>query len=131
MPVSDRKVAVEQCADTQYTLAEDPAAYARQAQQMSLFDSATNGQNNGQEAFRDPAVRDNSSLSIHRWVPWIAGYSATFVDDVISAYVPTHKTALMLDPFCGVGTTLLQAVLRGHHAIGFEINLYLVSKCKK
>ena len=98
---------------------------------MSLFDSAVNGQNNGQEAFRDPAFRDNRSLSIHRWVPWIAGYAATFVDDVISAYVPTQKTALLLDPFCGVGTTLLQAVLRGHHAIGFETNLYPVSKCKK
>jgi len=93
---------------------------------MSLFDSSANGQNNGQEAFRDSAFRDNRSLSIHRWVPWIAGYSATFVDDVISAYVPTQKTALMLDPFCGVGTTLLQAVLRGHHAIGFEINPYPV-----
>ena len=131
MPVSDGKVAAEQCADTKYTLAEDPAAYSRQAQQMSLFDSSANGQTNGQEAFRDPAFRDNRSLSIHRWVPWIAGYSATFVDDMISAYVPTHKTALMLDPFCGVGTTLLQAVLRGHHAIGFEIHPYPVSKCKK
>jgi hypothetical protein len=131
MPVSYRKVAVEQCADTLYTLAEDSAAYLRQAQQMSLFDSFANGRNNGKEAFRDPAFRDNRSLSIHRWVPWIAGYSATFVDDVISAYVPTCKTALMLDPFCGVGTTLLRAVLRGYHAIGFEINLYPVSKCKK
>ena len=120
MPVSYRKIVAEQCADTQYTLAEDPTAYPRQAQQMSLFDSPA-GQNNGQEAFRDPAFRDNRSLSIHRWVPWIAGYSAAFVDDVISAYVPAHKTALMLDPFCGVGTTLLQAVLREHHAIGFEI----------
>ena len=36
------------------------------------------------------------------------------------------KTAFMLDPFCGVGTTLLQPVLRGHHAIGFEINPYPV-----
>jgi hypothetical protein len=98
---------------------------------MSLFDNPANGQNNGQEAFRDPAFRDNRSLSIHRWVPWIAGYSAAFVDDVISTYVPAHKTALMLDPFCGVGTTLLQAVLRGHYAIGFEINLYPVSICKK
>jgi hypothetical protein len=31
---------------------------------------------------------------------------------------------LVLDPFCGVGTTLLQAVLRGHEAVGFEINPY-------
>jgi len=126
MPFSYKKMVAEQCADTQYTLAEDPTAYPRQAQQMSLFDSPANGQNNGQEAFRDPAFRDNRSLSIHRWVPWIAGYSAAFVDDVISAYVPPHKTALMLDPFCGVGTTLLQAVLRGHHAIGFELNPYPV-----
>jgi DNA methylase len=134
MPISYRKIAAEKFADTQhtlYTLAEDPTAYSRQAQQMSLFDNPANGQNNGQEAFRDPAFRDNRSLSIHRWVPWIAGYSAAFVDDVISTYVPAHKTALMLDPFCGVGTTLLQAVLRGHYAIGFEINLYPVSICKK
>jgi hypothetical protein len=126
MPVSYRKIAAETCADTQYTLAEDPTAYSRQAQQMSLFDSPANGQNNGQEAFRDPAFRDNRSLSIHRWVPWIAGYSAAFVDDVISAYVSARQTALMLDPFCGVGTTLLQAVLRGHQAIGFDINPYPV-----
>jgi hypothetical protein len=131
MPVSYQKFATEKCADIQYPLAEDPATYSRQTQQMSLFDSSANGQNNGQEAFRDPAFRGNRSLSIHRWVPWIAGYSAAFVDDVISAYVPAHKTALMLDPFCGVGTTLLQAVLRGHQAIGFEINPYPVSICKK
>jgi hypothetical protein len=131
MPVSYRKIAAEKFADTQYTSAEDPTAYSRQAQQMSLFDSLANGQNNGQEAFRDPAFRDNRSLSIHRWVPWIAGYSAAFVDDVISAYVPAHKTALMLDPFCGVGTILLQVVLQGHHTIGFEINPYPVSICKK
>jgi hypothetical protein len=111
MPVSYRKIAAEQLADIPYTLAEDPITYSRQAQQMSLFDSPAHGYNNGQEAFRDPAFRDNRSLSIHRWVPWIAGYSAAFVDDVISAYVPAHKTALMLDPFCGVGTMLLQGCI--------------------
>jgi hypothetical protein len=105
-------------------LAEDSPPYAPRAQQMSLFDSAANGQNNAPDAFRDPAFSDNKSLPVHRWVPWIAGYSATFVDNVLSAYVPALKTALVLDPFCGVGTTLLQAMLRGHHAIGFELNPY-------
>ena len=62
MPVSYRKIAAEEFADTQYTWAEDPAAYARQAQQMSLFESAAHGQNNGREVFRDPAFRDNRSL---------------------------------------------------------------------
>lgn len=30
----------------------------------------------------------------------------------------------MLDPFCGVGTTLIEALRCGHDAIGFEINPY-------
>jgi hypothetical protein len=109
-----------------HMLAEDGPPYARHGQQMSLFDSSANAHSNGRDAFRDPAFSDNKSLPVHRWVPWIAGYSATFVDDVLSAYVPAHKTALVLDPFCGVGTTLLQAVLRGHNAIGFELNPYPV-----
>lgn len=77
-------------------------------------------------AFRDPAFGDNKSLPIHRWVPWIAGYSASFVDNIISTYLGHRKIALVLDPFCGVGTTLLQAGLRGHEAVGFEINPYPV-----
>jgi hypothetical protein len=31
---------------------------------------------------------------------------------------------MVLDPFAGVGTTLLQAIQRGHDAVGFEINPY-------
>jgi hypothetical protein len=127
MHVSYRNMAAEKATRAWWcTVAEDRAAYTRTAQQMSLFDTATRAQSNGQEAFRDPAFRENRSLPVHRWVPWIAGYSAAFVDDVISAYIPAGKTALVLDPFCGVGTTLLQAVWRGHSAIGFEINPYPV-----
>jgi len=95
-------------------------AYSPHEQQTVLF--PPNG--NGHAVFRDPAFADNKNLPIHRWVPWIAGYSASFVDDAISTYLANRKTALVLDPFCGVGTTLLQAVLRGHRAIGFEINPY-------
>ncbi len=94
------------------------------SKQIPLFGIQANG--NGHAAFRDPAFGDNKSLPVHRWVPWIAGYSAPFVDDVISAYLGHRKIALVLDPFCGVGTTLLQAVLRGHEAVGFEINPYPV-----
>ncbi len=64
---------------------------------------------------------------MHRWVPWIAGFSASFVDSVCSDYLRStnkSKKPLVLDPFAGVGTTLLQAVLKGHDAVGFEINPY-------
>jgi SAM-dependent methyltransferase len=107
-------------------VAEDLPTYTQHTQQLPLFERTVNESEASREAFRDPAFRDNKSLPIHRWVPWIAGYSAPFVDDVLSAYVPAGKTALVLDPFCGVGTTLLQAVLRGHQAIGFDLNPYPV-----
>jgi hypothetical protein len=98
------------------------------AHQLSLFNSSTknSGVKNG-GAFRDPAFYENKNLPVHRWVPWIAGFSATFVDSVCADYLrPANKSrkSLVLDPFAGVGTTLLQAVLRGHDAIGFEINPY-------
>jgi DNA modification methylase len=32
----------------------------------------------------------------------------------------------VLDPFAGVGTTLLEAYLHGYNVVGFEINPYAV-----
>ncbi|MEW6142057.1 MAG: DNA methyltransferase [Chloroflexota bacterium] len=37
---------------------------------------------------------------------------------------------VVLDPFAGVGTTLVEAILRGHDAIGFEINPYAALSCR-
>jgi hypothetical protein len=106
------------------TIAESHPEYTLHFKQIPLFENPINGNGNGQGTFRDPAFVENKNLPVHRWVPWIAGYSASFVDSVISRYLCHPKTALVLDPFCGVGTTLLQAALRGHEAVGFEINPY-------
>jgi len=84
-----------------------------------------NGQNevNGELAsFNDPAFSSNKILPVHRWVPWIAGYSADFVQGVINQFGNGHT--VVLDPFAGVGTTLLEANLQGYDAVGFEINPY-------
>lgn len=104
-------------------VAEPPESYAVPLQQLPLLPTTVSP---GPGIFRDSAFGDNKHVPVHRWVPWIAGYSAAFVDDVISAYVPDQKTALIVDPFCGVGTTLLQATLRGHRAVGFDLNPYPV-----
>jgi hypothetical protein len=108
-----------------YRIAENPPKYTHLKKQIPLpFFRSPNGNGNGR-TFRDPAFGENKNLPVHRWIPWIAGYSASFVDDVISTYLGNRKTtSLILDPFCGVGTTLLQAILHGHNAIGFEINPY-------
>ena len=73
-------------------------------------------------AFRDPAFMANRDAPVHRWVPWIAGYSKHFVEDAIARY--TNGPSVVLDPFAGVGTTLVEADLAGHEAVGFEINPY-------
>lgn len=79
---------------------------------------------NGSE-FQDPAFTENRAVPIHRWVPWIAGFSASFVDSILATYLNTHRRrSVILDPFAGVGTTLAQAIMRGHDVIGFEINPY-------
>ena len=124
MSVRQRKATLPKIRRSPHRVAGGRAEYALPGRQIPLFGVTTNGNGNSQAAFRDPAFGDNKSLPIHRWVPWIAGYSAAFVDDVITTRLPYRKAALVLDPFCGVGTTLLQAVIRGHNAVGFEINPY-------
>ncbi len=83
---------------------------------------------------RDAAAAENKTLPVHRWVPWIAGFSAKFVEDVMSAYLPTgnRRNHLVLDPFAGVGTTLIEALKAGHAAVGYEINPFaaLVARAK-
>ena len=100
--------------------------------QQDLFGDKRNGGNraNGERVegtgdlsgFRDPAFMANRHAPVHRWVPWIAGYSKHFVADALARYVA--EPGVVLDPFSGVGTTLVEADLAGHEAVGFEINPY-------
>ena len=83
---------------------------------------------NGQAGLRDAAAAQNKSLPIHRWVPWIAGFSAHFVEDAIEAYLPKNGRSQqqVLDPFVGVGTTMVEALKAGCNTIGYEINPFAV-----
>ena len=82
--------------------------------------------------FRDSAFAKNKELPLHRWVPWIAGFSAGFVDDCLDKYLsnPRLENRWVLDPFAGVGTTLVQAYSRGVNVVGFEINPYAALAAK-
>ncbi|MDE0334767.1 MAG: DNA methyltransferase [Defluviicoccus sp.] len=86
--------------------------------------SAAAAQGEGRGAFRDPAFIANRDAPVHRWVPWIAGFSRQFVRDALARHLPEPGAGVVLDPFAGVGTTLIEADLAGHAAIGFEINPY-------
>ena len=99
-------------------------------QQGLLFTSGTSAGT----GFRDSAFMRNRELPVHRWVPWIAGFSAQFVDDCFSKYLldTGKRDCWVLDPFAGVGTTLIEAYTHGFNAVGFEINPYaaLASRVK-
>ncbi|MDW8214502.1 MAG: hypothetical protein RMJ55_13160 [Roseiflexaceae bacterium] len=92
---------------------------------ISLSDSAL---------LRDPAFEQNKQDAIHRWVPWIAGFSAGFVGDALQRYLPDpdRRGVHVLDPFAGVGTTLVESLRRGYDVTGIEINPFaaLASRVK-
>lgn len=95
--------------------------------QLSLPSIPKNGgspdQKRNGNGFSDPNFASNKTLPVHRWVPWIAGFSRDFVQSALDGHLK-KKNGTVLDPFCGVGTTVVEAILAGHNAIGFEINPY-------
>ena len=101
----------------------------RQPGQRTLFgETRLPSQSRPGSGFLDPAFASNKTQPVHRWVPWIAGFSKQFVADTLDRFLPTKGR--VLDPFSGVGTTLLEAVLAGHDAVGFEINPYAAFACR-
>lgn len=95
----------------------------------TIFEKVTPPMNeNNHSSFSDPAFASNKTQPIHRWVPWIAGFSKEFVNDSIKRYI--DGTGTILDPFAGVGTTLVESHITGNDSIGFEINPYAYFACK-
>jgi hypothetical protein len=83
------------------------------------------------KVLRDPGFTENRDAPVHRWIPWIAGFSGQFVSDVISRYA-REDYGVVCDPFAGVGTTLVESKMHGLDAVGVEINPYaaLASRVK-
>ena len=63
--------------------------------------------------------RDNYKLPIHRWYPYIKGFSAVLVQKLIKEF-NLNFNSWILDPFCGCGTTLLEAKNQGINSTGID-----------
>jgi len=108
-----------------------PRAYKKEGwQQLRLLTQLPNEPipKNGGFSFSDPAFASNKTTPVHRWVPWIAGFASNFVQDALSRHL--DRKGVVLDPFAGVGTTLVEAIIEGHSAVGFEINPYAALACR-
>jgi len=71
----------------------------------------------------DSPVNFNESLQKprHRWFPYKEGFSPSFVRTFFSRYV-TSRPIRILDPFAGVGTTIIEAAIQGQAGLGIEVN---------
>jgi excisionase family DNA binding protein len=83
-----------------------------------------------QDSFGDTAFTRNREEPLHRWVPWIAGFSASFVAEILERELGRVGKLALLDPFAGVGTTLVEGLKRHCEVFGFEINPYAALVCR-
>jgi len=78
------------------------------------------------------AVNDRSNISgyTHDFYNYPARFSPLFAREAIKTF--TNPGDLVIDPFMGGGTTLVEANLSERHAIGFDISslAYFISKVK-
>jgi DNA modification methylase len=72
----------------------------------------------------------NHRQSIHRWYPYIEGFSSEFVNGLMDEF--GRETCRIYDPFAGTGTTVTTAAFRGSLPYYSEINpvMRLVIECK-
>jgi hypothetical protein len=68
----------------------------------------------------------NTSELVHRWSPYIQGFSGVFVDSVIEAYGHEYnlgsRSSCILDPFAGCGTVQVSSKRNGIRSVGTELN---------
>jgi hypothetical protein len=67
----------------------------------------------------------NKREPIHNWYYFKEGFSKQLVDIFIDQF-QLNENSIVLDPFSGVGTTLLACKQRGIKSIGFEVSPFFV-----
>src|SRR5579859_450431 len=85
--------------------------YQEKEEQLYLFPQETKKSAKEAASFSDPAFASNKTMPVHRWVPWIAGFSSDFVKQALEKHLSRKGT--VLDPFAGVGTTLIESIKSG------------------
>lgn len=74
----------------------------------------------------------NTSEPVHRWSPYVQGFSAQFVQRVLDRYRNEYGRPVVADPFLGSGTVTVQAKMNGYPSFGVELNplLHFVARAK-
>jgi hypothetical protein len=68
-----------------------------------------------------PSLQKNLNGEVHEWYRIILGYPDRLVTELL-AKIQTRRDDLVLDPFCGSGTTLVECMKIGINSIGIDAN---------
>lgn len=70
----------------------------------------------------DGTFKNNFDIPIHRWYPYIEGFSINFVRSILNNY---NSNIIVYDPFNGSGTTTLTASTMGIKSYASEVNPFM------
>lgn len=70
----------------------------------------------------------NKASAIHRWYPFVEGYSREFIRGIVDEL--PHRPDVCLDPFAGSGTTPLELQSLGVACTAFEVNPFMYNLAK-
>jgi hypothetical protein len=108
-------------------------AGARKPKQASLFaddDTSIEGRiSHNHVHVRKSTFLAGMSARVHRWFRLTPSFGPDLVQKMLED-METEKQHVILDPFSGAGTTLIEAKMEGHPSIGFEINPLLHFVCE-
>ncbi len=104
-----------------------PKTIARQIQLPGLrapnsYSEYKNASNNKLNSF---------DISFHNWYRFVLSYPPHLVRDYLNAFA-VGKGSVVLDPFCGTGTTIVESKLNRIFSVGIEANpvAHFASKTK-
>ena len=92
--------------------------------QLTLFDKIPRTVD-AKAVERSGSFVDNMKLPVHRWFRYSAGFSADWVRSVILEKTASKGSLHVIDPFAGVGTTLLACNAGQAFGIGFEMHPFI------
>ena len=69
--------------------------------------------------------RPNHEALVHRWYPYLEGFSHAFVTSLIEEFAPSEGPITLYEPFAGSGTTPTVAAFGGHRCLYSEINPFM------
>ena len=94
--------------------------------QITVFDKKSKTSKDHNTTFKQ-----NQQRPVHKWFSYVEGFSWDFIQQTFEEF-KNKSNFVVLDPFSGSGTTLVESSLSGIQSYGYDINPFLtfVSKTK-